>query len=40
MPHYLVERYTPNAAWHALSEAQRTAFIQVWAAWRKGELNC
>lgn len=28
MPHYLVELYTPNAAWHALSEAQRSAFIQ------------
>lgn len=28
MSHYLVELYTPNAAWHALSEAQRSAFIQ------------
>ncbi|MCP1712260.1 exonuclease III [Kerstersia gyiorum] len=27
MPHYLVELYTPNATWQALSESQRTTFL-------------
>ena len=27
MPHYLVELYTPNAAWTALPAAQREAFL-------------
>lgn len=27
MNHYLVELYTPNAAWHALAAPQRQAFL-------------
>ncbi|MFV0679474.1 DUF6616 family protein [Ottowia sp.] len=27
MSHYLVELYTPNAAWHALSTEQRQQFL-------------
>lgn len=28
MTHYLVELYTPNAAWHALSQAARKTFLE------------